>query len=153
MRCKPLASTGLPLAWIAACFCAIAVPAAFAQKPQDAPAGSESDKSAPSKPAKPLPPDPVTIHIEITGGEKEKPVENASVYVRYNEPHKIKSDKLIEMNVKTSMDGKVRVPLVPKGKILIQVVAEGWKTYGRWFDLTDDGQVFKIHLDRPHKWY
>jgi len=124
------------------------MPAAHAGQAQDGPPQSPSDK-----PAKPQPPQIVTIRIEVTGGEKEKPIENASVYVRYNEPHKIKSDKLIEMNVKTSIEGKVKVPLVPKGKILIQVIAEGWKTYGRWYDLTEDGQVFKIHLDRPHKWY
>lgn len=141
------------VAGIAAGVCALWVPAAFAQQPQDAPAKSSSDKPAPAKPPKSVPPDLVTIHIEVTGGEKEKPVESASVYIRYYEPRKIKADKLIEMNVKTSAEGNVRVTLVPKGRILIQVVAEGWKTFGRWFDLTEDGQVFKIHLDRPHKWY
>ena len=133
--------------------CVYVLPAASAQQAQNAPAKSDSEKPGPpEQPAKPPPPPQVTIHIEVTAGEKNKPVENASVYVRYNEPHKIKADKLIEMNVKTSVDGKVRVPLVPKGRILIQVIAEGWKTYGRWFDLTEDGQVFKIHLDRPPNW-
>jgi hypothetical protein len=110
---------------------------------------------ADSKPEKP--PDAklerVIIHIEVTAGDKNVPVDSASVYVRYNEAHKIKADKLVEMNVKTNMEGKVRVPLVPKGKILIQVIAPNWKTFGRWFDLTDDEQVFKIHLDKPPKWY
>jgi len=41
----------------------------------------------------------------------------------------------------------------PTGRVLIQVVAEGWKTYGHWYDLTDSKQVVKIHLDRPPKWY
>ena len=130
---------------------AFASPAAFARRggqSQDAPAKSEAPKKTKSEP-----PDLLTIHIEVTGGEKNKPIENASVYVRYNEPHKFKSDKLVELDVKTSTAGKVRVPQVPKGKILIQVVAEGWKTFGRWFDLTDDEQVFKIHLDKPHQWY
>lgn len=126
--------------------------ASYTRQGQNAPGKSDSDKSAPDTRAKPQPPQPVTIHIEVTGGAKNKPVENASIYVRYNEAHKYKSDKLIEMNVKTSLDGKVKVPLVPKGKILIQVVAQDWKTYGRWFDLTEDGQVFKIHLDRPSNW-
>ena len=112
-----------------------------------------SGKSEPGKQEKPQPPELFTIHIEVTAGDKNKPVENASVYVRYYEPRKLKSDKLIEMDMKTSAEGKVRTPSVPKGRILIQVVAEGWKTYGHWFDLTDDGQVFKIHLDPPHHWY
>jgi hypothetical protein len=131
----------------------LCIPAARAQQAQNPPAKPDSDKSGPDTPAKPPAPDFVTIHIEIVAGDKDKPVENASVYVRYNEPHKFKSDKLIEMNVKTSVDGKVKVPLVPKGRILIQVIAENWKTFGRWFDLTDDGQVFKIHLEKPVRWY
>jgi hypothetical protein len=141
----------LPAALLAATSI-FSIPALSARQSQNAPAKSGPDKSAPDTPAKPQPPQPVTIRIEVTGGDKNKPIENASVYVRYNEPHRFKSEKLVEMNVKTSVDGKVKVPLVPKGKILIQVIAEGWKTYGRWFELTDDGQVFKIHLDRPASW-
>ena len=116
----------------------------------------QSDAPQPdSKPAKPADakPERVTIHIQVSAGDKNIPVDSASVYVRYNEAHIIRADKLVEMNVKTNMEGKVRVPLVPKGKILIQVIAPEWKTFGRWFDLTEDGQVFKIHLDKPHKWY
>ena len=118
-------------------------------------AQQSGDPQSDSKPAKPADakPERVTIHIEVTAGDKNIPVDSASVYVRYNEEHKIKADKLVEMNVKTTMEGKVRVPLVPKGKILIQVIAPHWKTFGRWYDLTEDGQVFKIHLDKPHQWY
>lgn len=122
---------------------------------QAAPAQQQDAPPPDSKPENPPDAKPVrvVIHIEVTAGDKNIPVDSASVYVRYNEAHKIKSDKLVEMNVKTNMDGKVRVPLVPKGKILIQVIAPHWKTFGRWFDLTEDGQVFKIHLDNPPKWY
>ena len=145
--------SGFPLAAAVALLCLAALSPAFPQQMQNAPAPSGSDQTDTSgTPAKPQPPQLVTIHIEVTGGDKNKPIESASVYVRYKEHHKIKADKLIEMNVKTSVDGKVKVPLVPKGRILIQVIAEGWKTYGRWTDLTDDGQVFKIHLDRPPNW-
>jgi hypothetical protein len=120
-------------------------PAAQAQQPQPPPANSDS--------AKPGKGQHVTIQIEVTAGEKNRPVDSASVYVRYPDPRKFKSDRLAEMNVKTSQEGKVKVPLVPKGKILIQVIAPGWKTFGKWFELTDDEQVFKIHLDNPPKWY
>src|SRR5271168_1267695 len=123
---------------------------ARAQQQQAPPATPDGAK--PAKPAKPAAEPPVTIHIELTAGDKNKPVEGASIYVRYNESHKLRPDKLIEMNVKSTPEGKARVPLVPKGKILIQVIAKDWKTFGKWFDLTEDEQVFKIHLDRPPKW-
>jgi hypothetical protein len=97
--------------------------------------------------------DTVTIHIEVTGGEKDKPIDGASVYVRFTEPRKLRSDRKVEMDVKTTPQGKARVPYVPRGKVIIQVVAEGWKTFGKTFDITEDEQVIKIHLDKPHQWY
>jgi hypothetical protein len=92
------------------------------------------------------------LTIEVTGGEDDKPVENASVYVKYVESHLLK-DKKFELNVKTNRDGVAHVPDAPLGRVLIQVVADGWKTYGRWYDVTDAKQIFKLHLERPPKWY
>jgi hypothetical protein len=93
------------------------------------------------------------ITIEVTGGEKSVPVENASVYVKFIEEHSLKKDKKLEMNVKTSREGIAHVPNAPMGRVLVQVVAEGWKTYGRWLDITDPKQVIKVHLEKPPKWY
>jgi hypothetical protein len=92
------------------------------------------------------------LTIEVTAGDSNKPVENASVYVKTVEEHLLK-DKKSEINVKTNQEGIAHVPDAPLGKILIQVVAEGWKPYGRWYDVTDPKQVIKIHLERPPKWY
>ena len=93
------------------------------------------------------------ITIEVTGGDKEKPVENASVYVKYVEEHAIKKNKTLELNVKTNREGVAHVPDAPMGRVLVQVLAEGWKTYGRWLDITDPKQTIKVHLERPPKWY
>ena len=93
------------------------------------------------------------ITIEVSGGEKSAPIENASVYIKYVEERKIKSNKTVELNVKTNRDGTAHVPDAPMGRALVQVVADGWKTYGRWYDVTDVKQTIKIHLDRPPKWY
>ncbi len=92
------------------------------------------------------------LRIEVTAGEKSRPVENASVYVRYVEESLLKK-KNREMNVKTNRDGVVKVPDVPRGRVLIQVIAEGWKTYGRWYDLESDEQTVKVHLEKPPRWY
>jgi hypothetical protein len=93
------------------------------------------------------------ITIEVTGGDKNAPVENASVYVKYVEEHAIKKDKKFELNVKTSREGVAHVPNAPLGRVMVQVIAEGWKTYGRWLDITDAKQTIKVHLERPPKWY
>jgi len=93
------------------------------------------------------------ITIEVTGGEKNTPVENASVYLKYEQERKIAKNKRVELNVKTNREGVAHVPDAPFGRVLVQIVAEGWKTYGRWYDITDAKEPLKIHLDRPPKWY
>lgn len=93
------------------------------------------------------------VTIEVLGGEKESPVENASVYLKYFEEHKIKKNRQVELNVKTNREGAAHIPEAPTGRVLVQVVAEGWKTYGRWYDITEVKQTIKVHLEKPAKWY
>jgi hypothetical protein len=93
------------------------------------------------------------VTIEVTGGDKESAVENASVYLKYVEEHKIAKNKQFELNVKTNREGIAHIPEAPLGRVLIQIVAEGWKTFGRWYDITSSKEPIKIHLDRPPKWY
>ena len=115
---------------------------------QNPPSSAPEPKSGQSKP------DPqARITVEVTGGDQETPVENASVYFKYIEEHKIKKNKTMELNVKTNREGVAHVPDAPLGRVLVQVLAEGWKTYGRWFDITDPKQTIKVHLERPPKWY
>jgi hypothetical protein len=117
-------------------------------------ATAQNSPAAPSKPQTPSAANEMTrLTIEVTGGEKNVPVENASVYVKFVEEHSLKKDKKLEMNVKTSREGIAHVPNVPLGRALVQVVAEGWKTYGHWMDITDPKQTIKVHLERPPKWY
>jgi hypothetical protein len=117
---------------------------------QNPPATSPTPQQAPRK----AEPDPqARMTIEVTGGDKDIPVENASVYFKYVEEHKIKKNKTLELNVKTNRDGVAHIPDAPLGRVLVQVIAEGWKSYGRWYDVTDPKQVIKIHLEPPPRWY
>lgn len=106
------------------------------------------------KDKKPSTPGMVRLRIEVVGAADGKPIGNASVYVRYNESggflHK---DKLAELNFKTNQDGSAKVPEVPQGKILIQVIAKGWHTFGKWYDIDTDEQAIQIKLDPPPHWY
>jgi len=84
-----------------------------------------------------------------------KPVGNASVYVRfYAESGRIMHhETLAELDLKTNNDGSVKVPPVPRGKILIQVIAKGWRTYGKWYDVEKGQQSITIKLAQPPHWY
>ena len=95
----------------------------------------------------------VRLTIIVTGGEDKKPIDSASVYVRYVEEHKLGKDKKIEMNLKTNQSGVCHVPVIPPGKFVVQVIAEGWKTYGEYYDINQTEQTINITLVRPPKWY
>jgi hypothetical protein len=94
------------------------------------------------------------LRIEVTAGDKSDPVSNASVYVRFERPggflHK---DKKVEMNLRTNQEGVTKVPDVPRGKVLIQVIASGWKTFGQWYRLEKEEETIKIKLEKPPHWY
>jgi hypothetical protein len=95
------------------------------------------------------------LRVQITGGDTNKPIGNASVYVRYDEAPSglLHKTHQAELNFKSNQDGTVKVPSVPRGKVLIQVIAPGWHTYGEWYDVTKDEQVIDIHLAKPPRWY
>ena len=95
----------------------------------------------------------VRLTIVVTGGEDKKPIDSASVYVRYVEEHKHGKDKKVEMNLKTNQSGVCHVPVIPPGKFVIQVIADGWKTYGEYYDSNQTEQTINITLVRPPKWY
>jgi hypothetical protein len=88
------------------------------------------------------------LRIELTGGDSNKPVADASVYLRFP------NDKKVELDLKTNQEGIARSPEIRQGKVLIQVVAPGWKTYGEYHDITESEQTIQIHLVKPPiKWY
>ncbi len=133
----------------------IIAPDAFARdagqsKPQDV-----TKQVQPAQDAAPPATAPVhnRLTIEVTGGKNDVAVEDASVYLKYVEEKKLRKDKKFALNVKTNRDGRAHIPDPPLGRVLIQIVADGWKTYGQYFELSDPGAVIKIHLDRPTKWY
>ena len=113
--------------------------------PQDKPTTSAKD----SKPS-----DPTTTKLRIHVIADGKPVGNASVYVRFPVAGGIfHKEKLSELNLKTNEDGSAKVPDIPRGKILIQVVAKGWKTYGKWYDIDSEAITVEIKLEAPAHWY
>jgi len=93
------------------------------------------------------------LRIEVTAGDPAEPVENASVYVRYEVERKLAKDRKVEQNWKTNREGVIKVPGVPRGKVLVQVIAQGWKTFGQWYDIDQEEQTIKIRLQKPPRWY
>jgi hypothetical protein len=88
------------------------------------------------------------LRIELTGGDENKPVADASIYLRFPD------QKKVELDLKTYQEGIARSPEIRQGKVLIQVVAQGWKTYGEYHDVNESEQTIQIHLVKPPiRWY
>src|SRR5205823_12531520 len=89
-------------------------------------ASAQNPPSSPEPKAGASRPEPQSrITIEVTGGDKETPVDTASVYFKYIEEHKIKKNKTMEWNVKTNREGIDNVPDAPLGRVPSQGSAEG----------------------------
>jgi hypothetical protein len=93
------------------------------------------------------------LQIVVTGGDAGKPVDNASVYVRYEEPRFLRHPRQIELDLKTDLAGIAKVRDVPRVKIMIQVVKDGWRPFGQYYVLDKEEETIKIQLKPPAHWY
>jgi hypothetical protein len=123
------------------------------QDKSNAPQQPAAQEKQGDKSSKPADPGTARLRIEVTGNDK--PIGNASVYVKFYETSGLfHKEKLAEMNFKTNEDGSVKAPDVPRGKVLIQVIAKGWHTYGKWYDIEEAEQTIQIKLVPPSThWY
>jgi hypothetical protein len=67
--------------------------------------------------------------------------------------HKLGNGKKLEFDLKTNQEGVARAPDIPQGKVLIQIVAPGWESFGQYYDVVQDQQTIHIELSRPPRWY
>ena len=96
-----------------------------------------------------------TLTIEVTNQEG-KPVDRASVIVKFVKGHSVmklgKSDKR-SWEMKTSQEGRVTIPPIPQGTILIQIIAKNYQTFGENFDVDEPTKTISIKLLPPQKQY
>jgi hypothetical protein len=79
-------------------------------------------------------------------------VDRASVVVRFVEGRSIiKLGKKTRTNweLRTSQDGIAKIPPIPQGKILVQVIAKGYQTYGQTYDVNEEEKTIEIKLNPP----
>jgi Carboxypeptidase regulatory-like domain len=113
-------------------------------------AGQTEDKKQdqPRRGRKYTPPPPTT-HVEITvlRDTTGKPIPNAGVVFH------LKEEKG-NMELKTDPDGKVSIDVLPTGsKVLVQVIAKGFQTYGGDYVLDAPQKTIEIRMKRPTEQY
>jgi Carboxypeptidase regulatory-like domain len=95
----------------------------------------------------------LNIVVKTQGG---KPIDRASVVVRFVEGHSvIKLGKAIRttFELRTNQEGEAQVPAIPQGKIRIQIIAKGYQTFGQIYDIAEEEKTVEIALNPPQQQY
>ncbi len=95
----------------------------------------------------------LTISVKSPGG---KPVEGASVIVKFVKGHSaVKLGKKIrkEWELRTNQEGLAKIPPIPQGTILVQIIAKNYQTFGQNFDVDEEQKTLDIRLNPPQPQY
>ena len=95
------------------------------------------------------------ITVEVTNTEG-KGVDRASVIVRFIHGHsvfKLGRGTKTSWEMKTNEEGRVSIPPLPQGTLLIQVIAKNYQTFGKNFDIDDPEKTVQIKLNPPQPQY
>ena len=97
--------------------------------------------------------DKTKLTVKVTN-ELGKPVGNASVIIKFVAGRSIKLTKIRKSwEARTSQQGTISIPEIPQGKVLIQVIAKNYQTFGQTFDIQEDERTVDIQLNPPQKQY
>lgn len=92
------------------------------------------------------------IRVEVRKATNDKPVDRASVVVRFVEGRsvvKLGKKIMTSYQMRTNQDGVASMPAIPQGKIQIQVIAKGFQTFGQIFDIGEEEKTVEIKLNDP----
>ena len=92
------------------------------------------------------------IRVEVRKAMNDKPVERASVVVKFVEGRsvvKLGKKIMTSYQMRTNQDGIASIPAIPQGKIQIQVIAKGFQTFGQIFEIGEEEKTVEIKLKDP----
>jgi hypothetical protein len=99
--------------------------------------------------------DMTKIQVKVTNLEG-KPVDRASVIVKFISGRsvvKLGKSVMTHWEMRTNQEGVAKIPSLPQGKLLIQVHAKGFQTYGNTFEVDQAEQTLEVKLNPPQSQY
>jgi hypothetical protein len=99
--------------------------------------------------------DMTRIQVKVTNLDG-KPVDRASVVVRFVEgrsPIKLGKKIMTQWETRTNQEGLAKIPQIPQGKILVQVIAKGYQTYGDTVMIDQEEKTVDVKLKPPQPQY
>jgi len=97
----------------------------------------------------------VTLQVEVKDLQG-KPIDRASVVVRFVKGRsKAKFGKKIKTSweLRTNQLGVAKIPPIPQGQILVQVIAKGYQTYGEAHEIDEEEKTLEVRLKPPQPQY
>src|SRR5437764_6534298 len=92
-----------------------------------------------------------TLQFIVIKDENGEPVRNAEIVLHGVDKHgKQKSDGL---ELKTHEDGRAEIGGIPFGKIRVQVIAHGLRTFGEDYDINQATREITIKMQKPQEQY
>jgi 5-hydroxyisourate hydrolase-like protein (transthyretin family) len=88
-----------------------------------------------------------SLNITIVRNENGKPVKNAEVVLHLLDNHGKERQEGLEL--KTHDDGKAAADSIPYGKVRIQVIARGLRTYGDDYTVGQPNMEITIKMLKP----
>ncbi len=88
-----------------------------------------------------------TVNFVVVRDENGKPIRNASVVMHPVDEHGKQERGGLEL--KTDPEGKTSYDGVPYGKLRIQVLAQGFQTYGDDYDVNEPNMDITVKMKRP----
>src|ERR1700734_4363372 len=96
------------------------------------------------------PPATATIKVTVLRPTNGKPIPNAAVVFHPMEGDRDKG----ALELKSDEEGKVTIDVIPIGDtVRLQVIADGWKTYGDDYKIDTDSKEIVVKMKRPGEQY
>jgi hypothetical protein len=99
--------------------------------------------------------DMTRIRVEVKNLD-EKPIERASVVVRFVQGRSVKKlgrKAIKSWEMKTNQEGVAKMPPLPQGEILVQVIAKNYQTFGERFTINEPEKTIEVTLNPPQPQY
>jgi hypothetical protein len=94
----------------------------------------------------------LTVVVTNSSG---RPVDRADVIVKFSGRSILKLGAKVRTSweMRSSQEGVAHIPELPKGKILIQVIAKNYQTFGQTYDVSEDERTIEVKLNPPQSQY
>ncbi len=95
----------------------------------------------------------LTVEVKTPSGN---PVDRASVIVKFvhgRAKMKLGKKTLKTWETRTNQEGLAKIPPIPQGSIQVQVIAKGYQTFGKVFDVDEEQKTIEVKLNPPQDQY